>query len=74
MSGNPKSISARAIYAGEVLSVFQATKRHLADLLKIDVSKVDQILEELRSMGMPLRSSIAEDNRIYYWMEKTDGI
>jgi hypothetical protein len=67
-----KNISAKAIYAAEVLSVVQVTKRHLAELLRIEIDKIDPILAEIRSVGLPLRSSISEDNHIYYWMEKTD--
>ena len=65
-----KNISDKAIRAAEVLSVVQVTKIHLAELLRIEVGKVDQILQEIRSVGLPLKSSISDDNRVYYWMEK----
>lgn len=65
-----KNISDKAIHAAEVLSVVQATKRHLAELLRIEIDMVDRILEEIRSVGLPLKTSLSDDNRIYYWMEK----
>ena len=70
MTGEGKPISEQAIHASEVLSVVQATKRHLAKLLRIDIDKVDRIIEEIRAIGLPLKTSISEDNRIFYWMEK----
>jgi hypothetical protein len=72
MAGGGKPISPQAVHAAEVLSVIQVTKRHLADLLKVDVDIVDGILEELRSSGMPLMSSFAKDNRLYYWLENAE--
>jgi hypothetical protein len=72
MAGDDKRISAEAIYAAQVLSVIQLTKRHLADLLKIDIAYVDRILAEIRSNGLPLMSSYSEDDRLYYWMEKSE--
>lgn len=70
MAGDGKSISAEAVYAAQVLSVIQLTKKHLAELLKIDVDHVNLILEELRTSGLPLMSSFSQDNCLYYWMEK----
>jgi len=72
MDDDDKQISAEAIYAAQVLSVIQLTKRHLAELLKIDIAYVDRILAEIRSNGLPLTSSYSEDDRLYYWMEKSE--
>jgi hypothetical protein len=72
MDGDDKRISAQAIYAAQILSVIQLTKRHLAELLKIDIAYVDRILAEIRSNGLPLMSSYSEDDRLYFWMEKTE--
>jgi hypothetical protein len=52
--------------------VIQLTKRHLADILKIDIAYVDRILAEIRSNGLPLMSSYSEDDRLYFWMEKSE--
>jgi hypothetical protein len=70
VEGDGKPISAKALYASEVLTVVQATKELLARILDVDVSGVEEILNELRGVGLPLLSTKAEDDRLYYWIDK----
>lgn len=72
MDGEDRPISTQAIYVAQILSVIQLTKRHLADLLKIEMDIVDGILREIHSKGLPLMSSRSEDDHLYFWMEKSD--
>jgi hypothetical protein len=65
-----KPISAKAIYAAEVLCSVQATRETLAKILDVDVLGVEEILNELRDIGLPLFSLRAEDDRLYYWIDK----
>jgi len=67
-----KFISDKTVQAIEVLLSVQATKETLARILKVEVLKVDEILAEIRSFDLPLLSSMAKDNRLYYWLEKSE--
>ena len=74
MEGSGRSLSAKAVHAIEILSSFQATKELLSRILDVDVVGVDEILNELRDVGLPLLSTKAEDDRLYYWIDKPSGI
>ena len=74
MEGDGKPVSAKALYASEVLTVVQATRELLARILGVEVAGVDEILNELRNFGLPLCSTRAEDDRIYYWIDKPSGL
>ena len=65
-------ISEKTVQAIEVLLSIQATKETLARILKVEVLKVEEILAEIRSFDLPLLSARAKDNRLYYWLEKSD--
>jgi len=67
-----KSISEKTVQAIEVLVSVQATKETLARILKVEVLKVEEILAEIRSFDLPLLSTRAKDNRLYYWLEKSE--
>jgi hypothetical protein len=69
-----KFISEKTVQAIEVLVSVQATKETLARILKVDLPKVDEILAEIRSFDLPLLSTRAKDNRLYYWLEKSETI
>ena len=56
----------------EVLLAVQATKETLARILKVEILKVDEILAEIRSFDLPLLSTRAKDNRMYYWLDKSE--
>ena len=74
MEGSGRSLSAKAVHAIEILSSFQATKELLSRILDVDVVGVDEILSELIDVGFPLLSHKAEDDRLYYWIDKPSGI
>lgn len=74
MGENGKFISEKTVQAIEVLVSVQATRETLAKILKVDLPKVDEILAEIRSFDLPLLSTRAKDNRLYYWLEKSDKI
>jgi hypothetical protein len=65
-------ISEKTVQAIEVLLSVQATKETLAKILKVEVSNVEEILAEIRSFDLPLLSTRAKDNRLYYWLEKSE--
>jgi hypothetical protein len=67
-----KFISEKTVQAIEVLVSVQATKETLARILKVEVLKVEEILAEIRSFDLPLLSARAKDNRLYYWLEKSE--
>lgn len=67
-------VSAKAIYAAEVLTSVQATKEMLAKILEVDLLGVEEILNELRDIGLHLFSIKAEDDRLYYWIDKPSGL
>lgn len=66
-----KVLSEKTVQAIEVLLSVQATKETLARILKVEVSSVDSILAEIRSFDLPLLSTRAKDDRLYYWLEKS---
>ena len=74
MESSGRSLSAKAVHAIEILSSVQATKDLLSRILDVDVEGVDEILSELREVGLPLFSNKAEDDRLYYWIDKPSGI
>jgi hypothetical protein len=65
-------ISGKTVQAIEVLLSVQATKETLARILKVEILKVEEILAEIRSFDLPLLSTRAKDNRMYYWLDKTE--
>jgi hypothetical protein len=69
---NGKFISEKTVQAIEVLVSVQATKETLARILKVDLQKVEDILAEIRSFDLPLLSTRAKDNRLYYWLDKSE--
>jgi hypothetical protein len=69
---NGKFISEKTVQAIEVLVSVQATRETLARILKVDPPKVDEILAEIRSFDLPLLSTRAKDNRLYYWLDKSE--
>jgi hypothetical protein len=72
VSEDGKFISEKTVQAIEVLVSVQATKETLARILKVEVSNVDEILAEIRSFDLPLLSTRAKDNRLYYWLDKSE--
>lgn len=72
MAENGKFISEKTVQAIEVLVSVQATKETLARILKVDLQKVEDILAEIRSFDLPLLSTRAKDNRLYYWLDKSE--
>ena len=74
MEGPYKPISAKALYAADVLTSVQATKEMLAKILDVDVLGVEEILNELQNVGLHVFSVNAEDDRLYYWIDKPSGL
>jgi hypothetical protein len=70
MGDNGKFISKTTTRAIEVLLSVQATEELLAKILKVDVLNIEEVLNEIRSFGLPLVSAKAEDDQLYYWLEK----
>ena len=68
-----KFISEKTVQAIEVLASVQATKETLAKILKVEVSNIERILEEIRSFDLPLLSAKADDDRLYYWLDKSES-
>lgn len=73
MEDNGKFMSVKTVRAIEVLLSVQATKELLARILDVDVGNIEEILDEIRSFGLPLMSIKAKDDRLYYWLEKPSG-
>ena len=73
MEKDGKFISEKTVHAIEVLLSVQATHETLAKILKVEVSNIEGILNEIRSFDLPLLSAKADDDRLYYWLEKSDS-
>ena len=74
MEEDGKFISEKTVHAIEVLLSVQATSETLAKILKVDVGNIEAILNEIRSFDLPLLSAKAEDDRLYYWLEKSEKL
>lgn len=74
MGEDGKFISEKTVQAIEVLLSVQATKETLAKILKVEVSNVEKIIAEIRSFDLPLLSAKAEDDRLYFWLDKSEKL